>query len=141
MHILSENDVIEILEKIKALVPAIDGAIESIEEPTVKKGETWKLGRHRIMCGDSTKAEDVAKLMNGEKATLCFTAPPYGMKKEKDGVLNDNLNYDDLLEFNKKWIPISFQSLTEEGTWYCWGTDEPLMDIYSNILKPMAKKT
>lgn len=71
---------------------------------------------------------------------LVFTDPPYGMKKEKDGVLNDNLNYDDLLEFNKRWIPISFQVLKANGSWYCWGIDEPLMDIYSNILKPMQKR-
>lgn len=74
------------------------------------------------------------------KAVLVFTDPPYGMKKEKDGVTNDNLNYDDLLEFNKKWIPLSFESLKENGSWYCWGIDEPLMDIYAFILKPMIKE-
>lgn len=74
------------------------------------------------------------------KADLVFTDPPYGMKKEADGVANDNLNYDDLLEFNKKWIPLSFDALKENGSWYCWGIDEPLMDIYSGILKPMIKE-
>ena len=61
------------------------------------------------------------------------------MKKESEGVLNDNLNYDDLLKFNEDWIPLSFAFLKDNGSWYCWGTDEPLMDIYSNILKPMIK--
>jgi DNA modification methylase len=70
---------------------------------------------------------------------MVFTDPPYGMKKENDGVLNDNLNYDDLLDFNKKWIPLSFDCLKSNGSWYCWGIDEPLMDIYANILKPMIK--
>lgn len=73
------------------------------------------------------------------KADLVFTDPPYGMKKENEGVLNDNLNYDDLLEFNKKWIPLSFEFLKDNGSWYCWGIDEPLMDIYSEIIKPMIK--
>lgn len=61
------------------------------------------------------------------------------MKKESEGVMNDNLNYDDLLKFNMDWIPLSFAFLKDNGSWYCWGTDEPLMDIYSNILKPMIK--
>lgn len=74
------------------------------------------------------------------KADLVFTDPPYGMKKENEGVLNDNLNFDDLLEFNEKWIPLTFEALKENGSWYCWGIDEPLMDIYSNILRPMKKE-
>ena len=109
-------------------------------ETRCKKGDIWQLGSHRLMCGDSTKVDDVEKLMNGEKADMVFTDPPYGMKKEKDGVLNDNLNFDDLLEFNKQWIPLTFDNTKENGSWYCWGIDEPLMDIYNNILKPMQKQ-
>ena len=104
-----------------------------------KRGDVWVLGDHRLMCGDSISLDDVKKLMGGVKADLVFTDPPYGMKKEIDGVLNDNLNYDDLLKFNEDWIPLSFAFLKDNGSWYCWGTDEPLMDIYSNILKPMIK--
>ena len=110
------------------------------DEPKSKKGDIYILGNHRLMCGDSTKEEDVAKLMNGNKADMVFTDPPYGMKKEADGVLNDNLNYDKLLEFNKQWIPLTFDALKDNGSWYCWGIDEPLMDIYSNILKPMMRE-
>ena len=44
--------------------------------------------------------EDIKKLMENEKADLVFTDPPYGMKKESDGVTNDNLGYDELLEFS-----------------------------------------
>lgn len=117
-----------------------DYEIELPSEPRAKLGDIYKLGNHRLMCGDSTDKETVSKLMNGVKADMVFTDPPYGMKKEADGVLNDNLNYDDLLEFNKKWIPLTFDSLKDNGSWYCWGIDEPLMDIYSHILKPMAKK-
>lgn len=114
--------------------------VEEDAEPTTKMGDVWQLGNHRLVCGDSTDAETVKKLMNGKTADCVFTDPPYGMKKESDGVLNDNLNYDDLLEFNKKWIPLTFEHLKDMGGWYCWGIDEPLMDIYSHILKPLARR-
>ena len=123
----------------------IDGLIEDDEIPEVKEskvklGDIWQLGEHRIMCGDSTSCDDVDKLMNGEKADLAHNDPPYGMKKENDGVLNDNLNYSNLLNFNKEWIPLQFTHLKENGSFYCWGIDEPLMDIYSEILKPYIKE-
>ena len=109
-------------------------------EPIAKYGDLYQLGRHRLMCGDSTKTNDVECLMGGHKADMVFTDPPYGMKKENEGVANDNLNFDDLLAFNKEWIPLSFSALKENGSWYCWGIDEPLMDIYAEILKPMKRE-
>lgn len=113
--------------------------IPEAEETGIQEGDVFRLGRHRLLCGDSTDFLAVRELMDGAKADLVFTDPPYGMKKESEGVLNDNLNFDDLLEFNKKWLACAFDVLKENGSLYCWGTDEPLMDIYSNILKPMIK--
>ncbi|MBO7712506.1 MAG: site-specific DNA-methyltransferase [Methanobrevibacter sp.] len=48
-------------------------------ETRCKRGDVWKLGDHRLMCGDSTSIDDVKKLMNGEKADMVFTDPPYGI--------------------------------------------------------------
>ena len=108
-------------------------------EPDSQPGEMYELGNSILLCGDSTNPEDVARILGGLKADLVFTDPPYGMKKESDGVANDNLNYDDLLEFNKKWLALAFEHLKENGSLYCWGIDEPLMDIYNYILKPKAR--
>lgn len=54
-----------------------DEPVEPVADPVTKRGDVWLLGRHRLMCGDSTSAEDVARLMNGEKAALLATDPPY----------------------------------------------------------------
>lgn len=80
-----------------------DDEIPEVKESIVKRGDIWQLGEHRVMCGDSTSSDDVAKLMNGEKADMVFTSPPYngnttmydyvivnGKKKRKDKPLYEN---------------------------------------------------
>jgi DNA modification methylase len=54
-----------------------DDIPEVPEEPITKKGDLWILGEHRLLCGDSTKEDDVARLMDGKKASLLATDPPY----------------------------------------------------------------
>lgn len=56
-----------------------DDAPEAPEEPLTKVGDIWTLGDHRLMCGDSTDAKNLKKLMAGGKASLVFTDPPYGV--------------------------------------------------------------
>ena len=73
-----------------------DAVPEVQEEPKSKRGEVYQLGRHRLMCGDSTSEDDVARLMDGQKADMMFTDPPYGVAyvgKTKDAltIQNDNL--------------------------------------------------
>ena|SRR3990167_3368458 len=59
---------------------------KSYKEPKYKIGigEIWQLGNHRLICGDSTKKDNVEKLMNGKKADLLFTDPPYGINIVKN---------------------------------------------------------
>lgn len=60
----------------------VDGALEM--ESRVERGQVWRLGDHRLMCGDSTSAEDVSKLMQGKEADVVLSDPPYGMKLDTD---------------------------------------------------------
>ena len=55
-------------------------------ESTSKLGDIWILGDHRLMCGDSTRVDSVEKLMNGEKADMVFTDPPYNIAGKTKGI-------------------------------------------------------
>ena len=62
---------------------------EPPETPIAKRGDIWQLGQHRLMCGDSTDAEAWEQLMDGEKADMVFTDPPYGVAiGDKNATLN-----------------------------------------------------
>ena len=67
-----------------------DDDVPEVEESICKVGDLWILGEHRLLCGDATKKEDVDKLMDGDKADMVFTDPPYG------------INYQDLKKNHKK---------------------------------------
>ena len=83
-------------DELADLIPEIetlaDGKEDEVPEPPVdpvtKRGDIWLLGNHRLMCGDSTMIDDVEKLMNGNKADILFTSPPYNVGKTPNG--NDN---------------------------------------------------
>lgn len=60
-------------------------------DPVTKPGDLWLLGEHRLLCGDSTKAEDVSRVLAGAKASCIFTDPPYGVSvARKNALLNAN---------------------------------------------------
>mgnify|MGYP003655856024 CR=1 FL=1 len=70
-----------VIEPVEKLEPGCDedDVPEARPDPKVVRGEVYILGNHRLMCGDSTAITDVERLMNGEKADMVFTDPPYGI--------------------------------------------------------------
>lgn len=62
--------------------PQIDRAAELLEKWKVETGDLWQIGEHRLLCGDSTKREDVERVMGGEEASLVITSPPYFNQRE-----------------------------------------------------------
>ena len=65
-------------------IEVIEDEVPQEVEPIAKQGDIWQLGRHRLMCGDSTSVTDVEKLMNGNKADMVLSDPPYGMNLDTD---------------------------------------------------------
>lgn len=84
------------------------------KKPITKKGELWHLGKHRLICGDSSNPEIIKKLMLRSKATIIFTDPPYGVNYDTSKLPNrtrkwakmkgDDLNAGQLREFSKAWL-------------------------------------
>lgn len=89
-----EKDLILSSDEADDIVPGVP------DVPTSKLGEIYQLGNHRIMCGDSTDLESVERLMNGEKANMVFTDPPYNVDYSKDRkIKNDKLSDEKWNEF------------------------------------------
>lgn len=76
---------------------------EALEKAAfVERGDVWTVGRHRLMCGDATVEEDVLKLMDGKKANLILTDPPYGVSfQSSDGlsIQNDSIKGEEFYQF------------------------------------------
>lgn len=93
----------------------VDAAVDAIEEPVTKLGDIILLGRHRLMCGDSTDEKCVTKLMNGQKADMVFTDPPYGVSyADKNKMLNA------IAPANRIQTPIKNDHLTVTGVYDLW---------------------
>lgn len=90
-----------------------DDDVPEVEESICKEGDLWILGEHRLLCGDATKKEDVDKLMDGDKAELMITDPPYGVEYDanfrneafKDGSNRavGKVNNDNNADWSKAW--------------------------------------
>ena len=133
------------LDKILAFVPEGDGEEggaggsvppvtipEPPRNPASQTGDLWILGDHRLLCGDSTSAADVRRLMNGERAILFATDPPYLV--DYDGSNHPTRNKDWSASYGTTWDDSSqgaelydgfiaaavAEAITEDAAWYCW---------------------
>ena len=108
-----------------------DAAAESIVDPITKPGNVWILGKHRVMCGDSTKKEDVERLCGTQKADMVFTDPPYNVDY---GVSKDPRHKIRTIE-NDKQSPAEWERFCRDlfvnfklfcrGDIYMWGASSP----------------
>lgn len=92
----------------------------------VEKGDVWMVGRHRLMCGDATCADDVSKLMDGRKANLILTDPPYGVSfQSSDGlsIQNDSIKGEEFYQFLLSAMQNMIAVLENGGAAYVFHAD------------------
>jgi DNA modification methylase len=98
------------------------------DEPVSIEGDVWLLGRHRLVCGDSTQTDLVMQLMDGTRADMLHTDPPYGVsykggQKEWDGIKNDALTDDSLVDFLYEAFASAVPATKPGAPWYVWHAD------------------
>jgi DNA modification methylase len=122
----------EVLEAQEDNFSAPEGGIET----DIVLGDLFEIGEHRLLCGDSTDSDQVAKLMNGQKADMVFTDPPYGMKLDADysgmkseifkggigGKKYDNVKGDHE-DFTEELINTIFACFNDCKEIFIWGAD------------------
>jgi DNA modification methylase len=140
---IPQFDTVEELEASEDDYDVPEGGIET----DIVIGDLFEIGEHRLLCGDSTDSDAVARLMNGESIKCVITDPPYGInwngnytRFSKNGVSESSTNYDDIKNDNKPFDP-SYWTVFEEviiwggnifsnkldtGTWLIW--DKRSMD-------------
>lgn len=92
----------------------------------VERGDLWTVGRHTLMCGDATSAEDMAKLMGGKRANLIVTDPPYGVSFKSSGGLtiqNDSMKGDEFYTFLYNSFKNMAEQLENGGSAYVFHAD------------------
>ena len=101
----------------------VEKELEEIKEPITKIGDTWILGKHRLVCGDSTNKEAVERLMNNREADMVLTDPPYNVNVENSQgmkIQNDNMDNKAFGEFLTKAFKNLSEILKAGGAFYIW---------------------
>ena len=115
-----------------------DDIPEPPKETITKKGDLWILGDHRLLCGDSTTDEDVSRLMDGHKASLFATDPPYcvdytGANRPNGGRDWSNVYHEidipDAIDFMRKFLTVGLKQIKEKTAVYMWHASKRRSDI------------
>ena len=113
--------------------------VPEVVETRCQPGDLWILGNHRLLCGDSTKVDDVDRLMGGKLADLYLTDPPYnvayeGGSKKRTAIANDSMATDSFRLFLKSVFSNAFTVMKEGATFYVWYAPTEAYNFFGGIL-------
>lgn len=147
------DDLQQLLEDLGAeQLPTIIGDPDEVPEQVPAKtvpGDVWLLGKHRLLCGDSTSPTDLERLMAGAKADMVWTDPPYGVdiqerdmaqaevrgrRKDGKGVMNDHLKGEELYRFLSESLGNAHRLTKPGGAWYVASPAGDLMFQFCRVL-------
>lgn len=124
-------DLQSVIDKFGPTPEVIEDDVPEDVETRCQLGDVWQLGNHRLMCGDSTKIEDVERLMDGKKADMVFTDPPYNVdygasknpRHKIRGIANDSMDTDNWIAFCNDFM--GNMAACSRGDIYMWGAAGP----------------
>lgn len=121
-------DVMDVVEELTDVEEDSDFDVTPPKEPKSKPGDLYQLGNHRLLCGDSTSLDDVAKLMGGEQADMLLTDPPYnvayeGATEDKLTIQNDDMEDEDFRQFLRGVYASADSAMKPGASFYIWHAD------------------
>lgn len=109
------------------------------EKPKAALGDIYQLGRHRLMCGDSTNKAHIELLMDGEKADLLITDPPYNVNYEGKTeaalkIKNDNKTASEFYDFLRSAFSSAYDNLKEGASFYVWYASSEVINFVNSLV-------
>lgn len=126
------------LDDLKSLFPEEEPEIEEDDfdpselddqETFIKTGDLIELGKHRVMCGDSTSIKDLDYLMGGKLAQLVYTDPPYGVDYDGGTTVREKLANDNSTDIFKNVLPNILRATEEKAALYIWHADRYVSEV------------
>ena len=133
MGLFGIEELEEIEEKIVDDEFDVDKALDETEqEYGINIGDIYQLGKHKLMCGDSTNPEHVKKLLEGKEEDLLFTDPPYNINvsnSKGDKIINDNMKDKEFYLFLESAFKNAGENLKKGGAFYIWYADTEVVNF------------